>query len=253
MDYYKDKLETLLKGLLILTLLANCADAATLTVGPGQTYTTIQSAINAASPGDTILVQSGTYNEHVVVNKQLTLQGVGSPVVNAGGSGDAITISADGCTLEGFVAKGSGAYPGAGIKATSSGNTISGNTANGNGYGIYLIHSSNSNTISGNTATGNSFTGIYLDSSSNGNTISGNTATGNTCGIYLYSSSNGNTISGNTATGTHGGIRLYSSSDNTISGNTATGSDIGIILSSSSNGNTISGNTATGNTCGIYL
>jgi uncharacterized repeat protein (TIGR01451 family) len=253
MDYYKDKLETLLKGLLILTLLANCADAATLTVGPGQTYTTIQSAINAASPGDTILVQSGTYNEHVVVNKQLTLQGVGSPVVNAGGSGDAITISADGCTLEGFVAKGSGAYPGAGIKATSSGNTISGNTANGNGYGIYLIHSSNSNTISGNTATGNSFTGIYLDSSSNGNTISGNTATGNTCGIYLYSSSNGNTISGNTATGTHGGIRLYSSSDNTISGNTATGSDIGIILSSSSNGNTISGNTATGSDSGILL
>ncbi|MCX6679825.1 MAG: right-handed parallel beta-helix repeat-containing protein [Methanothrix sp.] len=284
MDYNKDKLETLLKGLLILILLANCADAATLTVGPGQTYTTIQSAINAASPGDTILVQSGTYNEHVVVNKQLTLRGVGSPVVDAGGSGDAITISYDGCTLEGFVAKGSGAYSRAGIKATSSGNTLSGNTATGNsGKGIYLS-SSSSNTVSGNTATGNSYAGILLESSSNGNTLSGNTATGNYIGILLESSSNGNTLSGNTATGnTNTGIRLDSSSGNTLSGNTATGNSdafnhigVGIVLSSSSgntlsgntvtgntkigilitfssNGNTISGNTVTGNDIGIYL
>ena len=273
MDYYKDKLETLLKGLLILILLANCAYAATLTVGPGETYTTIQSAINAASPGDTIEVQSGTYNEHVVVNKQLTLRGVGSPVVNAGGSGDAITISADGCTLEGFVAKGSGAYPGAGIKATSSGNTLSGNTANGNsGNGIYLS-SSSSNTVSGNTATGNSYFGIYLESSS-GNNISDNTATSNTfCGIYLESSSS-NTISGNTATDNTYGIYLESSSSNTISGNTATDNTYGIYLFSSSSNtisdntagnnrdgiflsysssNTISGNTATDNTYGIYL
>ena len=280
MDYYKDKLEILLKCLLILILLVTSADAATLTVGPGETYTTIQSAINAASPGDTIEVQSGTYNEHVVVNKQLTLRGNntggGLPVVDAGGSGNTITISADDCILEGFVAIGSGAYPGSGIKATSSGNTITGNTATGNsGIGIYL-YSSSSNTITGNTASGNTNYGIYLASSSNGNTLSGNTATGNGYGIYLGNSdsntlsgntatsntfcgiyllgSNDNTITGNTATGnTNYGIFLYSSSSNTISGNTATGNtNYGIYLDSSS-GNTISGNTATGNVYGIYL
>ena len=68
-------LRTLLKGLFSLILLVNCAGAATLNV-PGD-YATIQAAINAAAAGDTILVQSGTYNENVDVNKQLTLQGVG--------------------------------------------------------------------------------------------------------------------------------------------------------------------------------
>ena len=218
----------------------------------GCNYTSIQAAIDAACPGDTILVNSGTYFEHVNVNKALTLQGVGAPVVDVGGFGSAITISADGCTLQGFVAIGSGAYPEAGVKATSSSNTITGNTATGNSdIGIYLTSSSN-NTLSGNTATGNFGVGIGLVSSSN-NTISGNTATGNSYGIGLDFSSNSNTISGNTVTGNICGIGLVSSSGNTISGNTATGNSIlGIYLDSSSS-NSIIGNTVTGNSYGIGL
>ena len=108
MDYYKDKLEILLKGLLILILLVTSADAATWTVapssGPGIDYTRIQDAINAANTGDTIRVNSGTYYENVDAKKRLTLQGKdtgsGLPVVNAGGSDSAITLSADSCTLQ---------------------------------------------------------------------------------------------------------------------------------------------------------
>src|SRR5690348_13035232 len=36
-------------------------------------FGTIQGAINAASPNDTILVDPGTYNENLTVNKALTL------------------------------------------------------------------------------------------------------------------------------------------------------------------------------------
>jgi len=153
----KDKLKTLLNGLLILIMLVTSTDAATLSVGPGQSYTTTQAAVDAASPGDTILVQSGTYYENVNVNKQLTLQGVdsgsGLPVIDAGGSGRAITLNADGCILDGFVAINSGSddYD-AGILVNSNNNTITGNTATGNGAGIYF-HSSSNNNISGNTAT----------------------------------------------------------------------------------------------------
>ena len=91
-------------GITILgLLLAGSANAATLTVCPsGCAYSIIQAAVNASSSGDTIQVQSGTYYENVNVNKQLTLRGIGNPMVNASGSGSAITLSADGTILEGF-------------------------------------------------------------------------------------------------------------------------------------------------------
>lgn len=218
----------------------NFTNQRNLTVcGSGCGYNRIQDAIDAASPGETIEVHSGTYDEHVNVNKQLVLRGIntgaGPPIVDAGSSGSAITISAGGCTVEGFEARNSGsAYPCSGIYAISNGNTISGNDANHNYAGIYLYHSSNNN-ISGNTATGNSVIGIRLDSSSN-NIILGNTANGNSGpGIHLWHSDR-NTISGNTATGNDDGIVLdLHCSNNTITGNTASGnSESGIRLDSSS-------------------
>jgi hypothetical protein len=52
---------------------ANPAVAATITVSPGHS---IQAAINAASPGDTITVKSGTYHENLVIKKNnLTIVG----------------------------------------------------------------------------------------------------------------------------------------------------------------------------------
>ena len=38
-------------------------------------YSTIQRAINAANPGDIVLVKNGTYHEHIVINKTITLVG----------------------------------------------------------------------------------------------------------------------------------------------------------------------------------
>jgi nitrous oxidase accessory protein NosD len=46
--------------------------------GPG---TPIQNAIIAASPGDTIIVHEGTYDEQVVINKTLTLTGEGDATI----------------------------------------------------------------------------------------------------------------------------------------------------------------------------
>ena len=142
-----------------------CASAATYSVCPsGCDYTRIQLAINAADPGDTIEVHSGTYYENVDVNKQLILRGIdtgtGKPVVDAGGSGSAITLSADGITLEGFATTNSGSSWGdAGIKVTSNNNTITGCTASNNYWGICLDSSSSNNTITGNNATNNDYWG----------------------------------------------------------------------------------------------
>ena len=62
--------------------------AATLTVNTGlpntpPNYHTIQAAVNAANPagGDTISVAAGTYEEQVVIDKSLTLQGAGDTTI----------------------------------------------------------------------------------------------------------------------------------------------------------------------------
>jgi hypothetical protein len=52
--------------------------AATLCVNPGGgggCSSSIQGAINAANPGDTVLVQDGVYVENIIVNKSITLAG----------------------------------------------------------------------------------------------------------------------------------------------------------------------------------
>jgi hypothetical protein len=49
-------------------LLTAVASAATLRVGPGEDYTLIQPALNAAAPGDIIEVAPGIYPENLVVN-----------------------------------------------------------------------------------------------------------------------------------------------------------------------------------------
>ncbi|PWB51921.1 MAG: hypothetical protein C3F06_09680 [Candidatus Methanoperedenaceae archaeon] len=231
----------------------------TLIVCPsGCTYSSIQSAIDSASSGDTIEVHSGTYYENVDVNKKLKLKGIGSPVVDAGKNGSAITLFENGVILEGFTTIGSTGSRKAGIKVTSSNNILINNTAHSNQNGIYLQFSSN-NQLIGNTASWNN--GIFdtnngiLLSNSNNNILSANTASYNGeddlggYGIYLKYSNN-NTLSNNSANLNYndGGIYLKNSGNNKLNGNTAfDNSHVGITLEFSSNNNMLSGNIASSN------
>jgi nitrous oxidase accessory protein NosD len=63
---------------LLLVVLTSAASAATLKVGTGQTYTTIQDAVYAAKTGDTIKVYYGDYKENVYVYSSIKIQGVAS-------------------------------------------------------------------------------------------------------------------------------------------------------------------------------
>ena len=60
------------------------AHAATLTVGPGQTYAAPSAAAKAARPGDTVKIEPGTYRDCAVWRaNRLTIEGTGPGVVLA--------------------------------------------------------------------------------------------------------------------------------------------------------------------------
>ncbi len=205
-------------------------------------------------------MDSGIYYENVNVTKRLILRGIGQPVVDANGSGNAITLAADGIVLEGFTAiRGSN-----GIEVRSNNNMLRGNNASSYGYGVGIsLSSSSDNTLIGNVANSRiceeyycwGGTGILLTSSSN-NKLIGNDASDNENGILLEESSNNNTLINNNANRNYAyglwecfgtGISLYSSSNNTLSGNNANSNcEYGISLASSSD-NMLTSNNANEN------
>jgi len=71
--------------------------------GNSPCYIQIQVAVNDAVASDTVYVYSGTYYEHVTINKSLTLQGEnrGTTIVDGSGSGDVIYVTANNVTISG--------------------------------------------------------------------------------------------------------------------------------------------------------
>ena len=196
-------------------------------------FTGIQDAINNASDGDTIIVHSGVYYENVAVDKSVTLRGIGQPVVDARGWGNAITLTADGITLEGFSITNAGRpfYSGYMISIicpidssgifldNSRNNKITNNKVIGNTYGGICLDNSSNNTITGNNVCNNNVKGIWLYDSSNNNNITGNNVYNNNWGgINLSFFSNNNTITGNTFV--NDGLSVHDSYQNTVEDNT---------------------------------
>lgn len=207
--------------------------------GPAN-FTSIQEAINNASSGDTIFVHIGTYYEHVVINKTITLVGEDNnfTIIDGYETNNVICIRADNVTVKGFTVRKSGMYPYSGILVDhSTGNVIINNKVIYNYEGISLLYSS-SNVVCGNTISSN-YDGIHLYSSSN-NVVSGNTIfSSNYDGIHLYYSSN-NVVSGNVILhNNYAGMSLYYSSSNVVCGNTILSNYPGINVALLSNNNTI--------------
>jgi nitrous oxidase accessory protein len=175
----------------------------------------IQSAINGASPGDTILVENGTYLENLDINKSLILHGINMPVVDGRGDGSTITLSADGVILEGLVEINS-SDSNEGIKVKSNNNILINNTVKNCWSGIGFYNSTN-NSIKFNNASYNKKFGIYFENG-NDSTITNNEAIGNDYGMYFKKSWNNNIIGNNASLNNHG-IVLDDSINNTMISN----------------------------------
>jgi len=200
-------------------------------------FSTIQEAVNAANPGDTIYVRAGTYQEIVTINKNnlaLTGENKHTTIIDGGGVSSPVVYveRVNDVAISGFTIQNGqkGIY----IQASHN-SAVSGNKINSNHGGIHIYGSYNC-TVSGNRITKNTWSGIYLLSSNN-SLVSGNTlADNNPSGVHVLFSEN-NVVSGNTVTNsTYEDIYFFGSHDCIASGNIVTNSGtVGVGFSSSYN------------------
>jgi len=170
------KLYLCVLGLLVVTV---SAPAATLSV-PGQ-YASIQAAIDAANPGDTVEVKAGEYTEALVMKSGVSLVGEGRDKVFVrfdGTQKPAITIKnckdsvVQGITFEAilppdFSSTMRESLPSVCLITASSAKLEDCAVAKGAARGIDVTDKSNV-TIAACVATANYYTGIRLDGASQG-------------------------------------------------------------------------------------
>lgn len=158
------------------------------TIRVPEDYSTIKEAINAAKPGDTIVVSPDVYHEQLIIDKKLTLLGQkGSQTTfDGGGSGIAVTLlpEASGSTIAGIVITN---WDQGILAVDSSDCKIYNNIFIDNVIAINLTVSSTGNTICNNTI---SLNNIGLNLEYGGNIIYANTISESEVAIDTSNSSN---------------------------------------------------------------
>jgi parallel beta-helix repeat protein len=187
--------------LVALSLLVSAGFSSAKSMGhvvhPGES---IQKAIKAAAPGDTIVVLGGVHHETVAIKKDgISLRGVDAVLkppakpTSCGGSG--FCVKADNVSISGFTVRN---FPGTGIIAMGTRNAkFMTNRAFNNGeYGIFARFSRGTKIIS-NLTSGSDDAGIYVGDSPHADaTVVANETYGNFLGILVRNARHGK-IAGN--------------------------------------------------------
>jgi len=88
---------------ILLIVLGNTSYATTWIVDQTNNVKSIKDAIKRSSDGDTIMVHAGIYKEgNIVVDRAVTLMGVGYPIIDAEFKHEAFTIVANNASIIGF-------------------------------------------------------------------------------------------------------------------------------------------------------
>ena len=193
----------------------------------GKSYCTIQAAINdpLTLNGHTITASSGSYNEDVVVNKQLTILGAGYATTTVsgpiGGGGATFSVQAAGVIIDGFT-------------VTRDGNNVTDWNGALNTAGISIQGQTNNAEIRNSKIFGNR-TGIDINNS-NGNSIHNNIIDNNRTGLIFRNQTDNTNVQENFITNNWTVGVLF------LDGSGGTNSPVQTAANSTFNNNDISGN-----------
>ena len=205
------------------------AGAQSSVVGPGQS---IQKAINAAAPGDTIVVR-GVHREDVVIRKNgIKLRGEDDAVIEAPARARADspcsrTFGPEAMCVLGDVNLKTETLTGSRVRDVSiSGFTIRGFKQKPNkGFGTIMIDilGARNATVEGNHVVGNRGAGIGITVEGLNNTISNNDLTNNTDDGVFVEGSRDTTVADNTFIDNAIGMEVDGNVNTLIKGNDVTG------------------------------
>ena len=197
-------------------------------------YSSIQEAINNATEGVAIFVSSGLYNEHVTVNKSLSLIGENkdTTIIDGTGSGTIFYVKVDNISINDFTIQYCGyacsGYCGVYVESYHQNVNITNNHIVFNGFGIKIDRSQRIIIAYNNITNNNSWSTVIYNSSN----------------ILMLENIIANNLEG---------IDLQNSTDTIVSSNTILLNSIYGTWMSKSDNNTFFGNTFSSNTCGIHI
>jgi len=198
----------------------------------------LQQRIDRAAPEDIVIVDGGVFRESVVIDKSISLIGRNSPVIDGGGQGDVVTISADDVVISGFTIRGSSknvSQEPAAIKVSDAKRaTIRANHLEDSHFGVHITNSaddqidSNVIDIGGDTPIARRGHGIYLWEVT-GSTIYQNTIRHAADAIHMeYADRNG--IVKNTVTDSRYALHFMYANDDKVLNNTFRGNLAGAVI-----------------------
>ncbi len=191
--------------------------------------------VQSAKAGDVLTVPAGVYREQLVIDRAVTLVAEGEVVIDGGGDGDIVSITAADVTLQGFVVRNTGISldeENAGIRVMAPRVTLENNVLEDILFGIDLREAPDSRII-GNRIGGKSLNiarrgdGLRLWRSDR-SLVEGNTIHDGRDAIVWYST--GVVVRDNQASECRYGLHLMFSDNVRITGNDFSRNSVGIYL-----------------------